>query len=386
MASTNQPLICIDATCVVLNTKGASVYALSLLKALQKLVHQSNVIVLMRQETVSLLEIQNANWSIHSVNFKSTHFWHLLVLPRLLAKLKPELLFVLGETPLAWLPVPYIITVHELPHLYYKLVGNKNISLYKSLSHILIHMLLPSTCRRATHLLAVSQSTATHVVKEYEIEPQNISITYEAADTRFFKAEFQLSDWCKAIPHPYILIFATGDAREVPEFVVQAFGMIANQVPHYLVIAGRCPEWQKSTLSEMAVQLDLEKIYFTGFVPDDDLPVLYRDADIFVEMSRYEGFGLQVCEAMATGTTVIASDVASLPEVVGNGGYLVPLRDVNMLANKLLTILTDSTQAECLSKLAQQQAAQFSWDKCAFESWAVINTVMQSYPPTHKSR
>jgi glycosyltransferase involved in cell wall biosynthesis len=373
----NYPHICVDATCVVTDTKGATVYAIALLTALQKLASPAYFTILMRSEAICLLDIRNPHWSIQGVQFKSAHLWHLLALPRLLTKLKPDLLFVLGETPLPWLPVPYIFTVHELPHLYRKLVGSKNISLYKYLSQSLTEMLLPSSFRRATHLLAISKSTAIDVAREYKINSNNISITYEAADVRFFQAESQFSEWCENLPRPYILVFATGDRREVPELAIAAFAAISSQIPQHLVIAGRCPEWQKSTLVETAVKLGcLQKLCFTGYVPDEDLPILYRDADIYVEMSHYEGFGLQVCEAMATGTAVIASDVASLPEIVGDGGYLVPLGDVNVLASKLLTILTDSTQAECLSKLAQQQATQFSWDKCAVESWAVINTVI----------
>jgi glycosyltransferase involved in cell wall biosynthesis len=373
----NYPHICVDATCVVLDTKGVTVYATALLTALQKLAPPARFTILMRTEAVSLLDINNSNWSIQEVKLKSTHLWHLLILPGLLAKLKPDLLLVLGETPLPWLPVPYIVTVHELPHLYRQLVGNRNISLYKYLSQVLTEMLLPSTLRRAAHILAVSKSTAIDVAREYKINSNNISITYEAADLKFFQAESQLSDWCRVVPRPYILTFATGDRREVPELVVEAFGMICCSQSHRLVIAGRCPQWQKSTLVETAVKLScLEKIHFTGYVPDDDLPVLYRDADIYVEMSRYEGFGLQVCEAMATGTVVVASDVTSLSEIVGSGGYLVPLGDVSILADKLLTLLTDSVQIKNLSKLAQQQAAQFSWEKCAFGTWTVIDTVL----------
>ncbi len=373
----NYPHICVDATCVVLNTKGVTVYAIALLMALQKLAPPARFTILMRSEAICLLDISNPHWSIQGVKFKSTHIWHLVALPRLLANIKPDLLFVLGETPLTWLAVPYILTVHELPHLYRKLVGNKNISLYKYLSQSLTQMLLPSTCRRATHLLAVSKSTAIDVEREYKINSNHISITYEAADIRFFQVESKLSDWCKAIPNPYILTFATGDRREVPELAIAAFAAISSQIPQHLVIAGRCPEWQKSTLVETAVKLNcLEKLHFTGYVPDNDLPVLYRDADIYVEMSHYEGFGLQVCEAMATGTVVIASDIASLPEIIGDGGYLVPLGNVTILADKLLTLLTDSIQIKIRSKLAQKQAAQFSWDKCAFRSWAVIDTVI----------
>ena len=370
--------ICIDATCVVTDTKGASVYALSLLMALQKLSLRTRFTVLMRTEAINRIDINNCNWKIEGVTVKSAHLWHLLALPRLLKKLKPDLLFVLGETPLFSLSVPYILTVHELPHLYRKLVGNTNKSLHHYLSQRLTEMLLPSTCRQAAHLLVVSKSTATDLEQEFHVSPQKISVTYEGADLKFFQAESQpRSEWCGKIPHPYLLTFATGDRREVPELVVQAFGECASQIPHYLIIAGRCPEWQKSTLVETAVKLGcLERLYFTGYVPDDDLPFLYSNADIYIEMSRYEGFGLQVCEAMATGTVVVASDVASLPEVIGNAGYLVELGDRAALVDKLLFLLSNPTELQKLSQLAQQQASHFSWDKCAKETWSVIDKVI----------
>jgi len=376
-----RPHICIDATCIVLDGKGATVYAVSLLKELLYLAqNRARFSVFMRTEAISLLNISSSNWSIQGVKVKSAHLWHLFTLPRLLVKLKPDLLHILGEAVFTWLSVPYLLTVHELPHLYHKKTLNTNQSLYQHLSQHLTKILLPGTCRRAAHLLAISRSTAIDLVREFQVHSQKVTITYEAADIRFFQAKSQpVSDWCRTLPRPYLLTFATGDRREVPEQVVQAFGLIASQIPHHLVIAGRCSDWQKSTLTKAAVQLDcLERLHFTGFVPDTDLPVLYRDADIYIEMSRYEGFGLQVCEAMATGTVAIASDVASLPEVVGNGGYLVPLGHSTMLADKLLTLLTDSIKIQRLSKLAQQQAAQFSWHKCATESWAAMEKILNN--------
>lgn len=377
--------ICIDATCIVTNTKGASVYALSLLRALQKLSLPVRFTVLMRQETINRIKINNPNWKIKGVIIKSTISWHLLILPRILRRLNPNLLFVLGETPLAFVPVPYILTIHELPHLYHKLVGNTNKSLHKRLSHRFTEIFLPNTCRQATHLLAISRSTATDLETEFEINPQKISVTYEGADIRFFQTDsLTSSSWLENIPHPYLLTFATGDNREVPQQVVRAFGKCNSQIPHHLVIAGNCSELQKSRLLQIAVELGcLDKLYFTGYVPDEDLPVLYRNGDIYIEMSRYEGFGLQVCEAMAAGTAVIASDVASLPEVVGDGGYLVQLGDTFTLTEKILFLLKNSTELQRLSKLAQQQAANFSWEKCAKETWNVIDKVISKGITNH---
>ena len=370
----NLPHICIDATCIVRDTKGASVYALSLLTALQELSPPVRFTVLMRTEAINRIKINNPNWKIKGVKVKSTIPWHLLSLPGILRRLKPDLLFVLGETPLAFVPVPYILTIHELPHLYRKLAGIRNKLLHHRLSHRLTEFFLPSTCRHATHLLAVSQNTATDLETEFQISPQKVSVTYEGADIRFFQTDsLTSSSWLENIPHPYLLTFATGDNREVPEQVVSAFGNCNSQIPHHLVIAGNCSELQKSTLVETAVKLGcLDKLHFTGYVPDNDLPILYRNADIYIEMSRYEGFGLQVCEAMATETAVIASDVSSLPEVVGDGGYLVELGDTLTLAQKILFLLKNPTELEKLSKLAQQQAANFTWEKCAYKTWNVI--------------
>ncbi len=374
----NLPHICIDATCIVTDTKGASVYALSLLTALQKLSLPARFTVLMRTEVINRIKVDNPNWKIKAVTVKSTISWHLLTLPGILRKLKPDLLFVLGETPLAFVPIPYILTIHELPHLYRKLAGITNKPLHHRLSYRLTEIFLPNTCRQSIHLLAVSQSTATDLEKEFQINPQKISVTYEGADIRFFQTEsLTTSIWFQSIPRPYLLTFATGDNREIPEQVVSAFGKCNSQIPHHLVIAGNCSESQKSTLVETAVKLGcLNKLHFTGYVPDNDLPVLYRNADIYIEMSRYEGFGLQICEAMAAGTAVIATEVSSLPEVVGNGGYLVKLGDTLTLTQKILFLLKNPTELQKLSKLAGEQAANFTWEKCAKETWNVIDKVI----------
>jgi glycosyltransferase involved in cell wall biosynthesis len=371
----NLPHICIDATFIVTDTKGASVYAISLLTALQKLSLRVRFTVLMRQENINRIKINNPNWKIKGVTVKSTIPWHLFTLPGILRSLKPDLLFVLGETPLAFVPIPYILTIHELPHLYRKLAGIRNKPLHHRLSYRLTEIFLPSTCRQSTHLIAVSQSTAIDLEKEFQINLQKISVTYEGADISFFQADsLTTSCWFTNIPHPYLLTFATGDNREVPEQVVSAFGKCASQIPHHLVIAGNCLELQKSTLVKTAIKMGcLDKLHFTGYVPDKDLPVLYRNADIYIEMSRYEGFGLQVCEAMAAGTAVIATEVASLPEVIGDGGYLVKLGDTLTLAQKILFLLKNPTKLQKLSKLAQQQAAHFTWEKCAKETWNVID-------------
>ena len=384
MLSTKLPHLWIDATCIVPDGKGAAVYAIALLQALQALQPPAYFTVLVRQEAIGRLQDSLSspcpNWEIQVTKVKSAHFWHLFDLPRLLKKHRPDLLHVLGEAPLGRVPVPYTIAIHELPHLYRRYVGFPSQSLYQWGSHWLTEALLPGTCRRAERILTLSKSTASDLIDEFNLTGKQLNVVYPAAAACFLAVTAQSgSDWCQSLPRPYLLTFATGDRRELPEQVVQAFGAIANQIPHHLVIAGRCPDWQKSTLTRIAHRFDCHsRLYFTGFVPDPDLPFLYRDADAYIEMSRYEGFGLQVCEAMATGTVAIAANVSSLPEVVGNAEYLVPLNDCATLSEKLLQLLSHPNQIQSKKNLVQQQAALFSWERCARETWETLNCVLKN--------
>ena len=367
------PHVCFDATCVLPRGKGASVYALSVLEALQTLNPPAKFTVLMRPQSIALLSDIPHNWSIRGVNVISSQLWHLFTLPILSASVRPNLLHLLNEVGVGWLGVPFLMTVHELPHLYNKVTKSAASSVFEYLSQGTMQLTLPGTCRRASHLLAVSVSTASDIVEQFGISPARITVTYEAAAHKFFNSSEAPSPWCQALPHPYVLAFATGDRREATEQVVEAFGAIADRIPHTLVFAGHCPDWHQRRIREQAARLNcMSRVHFTGFVADVDMPALYRHAVAFLEISLYEGFGLQVCEAMASGTVTISSNVSSLPEVVGDAGYLVPVGDCAKLADTILMVIQNTHAAKQMGHLARQRARQFSWEKCALETWSVI--------------
>lgn len=111
--------------------------------------------------------------------------------------------------------------------------------------------------------------------------------------------------------------------------------------------------------------LDRPGVVVTGNVGDRELDALYRSASVFTLPSRYEGFGLPVAEAMARGCPVVTTDAASLPEVTGDGGIVVPVGDVDALTDALASILDDDTRRAALSSLATAQAATFTWARSA---------------------
>jgi glycosyltransferase involved in cell wall biosynthesis len=116
-------------------------------------------------------------------------------------------------------------------------------------------------------------------------------------------------------------------------------------------------------------------VRFLRFVPEEDKPLLYGAADLFVFPSLYEGFGLPPLEAMACGAPVVCSQAASLPEIVGDGGLLVDPTDVAALVEAMRAVLSDETLRAGLRQRGLAQAARFSWRRTADETVAVYESL-----------
>ncbi|MBT6229755.1 MAG: glycosyltransferase family 4 protein, partial [Candidatus Scalindua sp.] len=146
-----------------------------------------------------------------------------------------------------------------------------------------------------------------------------------------------------------------------------------------LVIAGE-KGWLYKQIFKEVEHRDLKKeILFLGVVKDEDLPMLYNCADIFVYPSLYEGFGLPPLEAMACGIPVITSNTSSLPEVIGNAGIMVDPEDDNSLSEAIFNVLKDEDLRYQMSKNGLKRAKLFSWEKAAKEILEIYDEVLTVY-------
>ena len=128
---------------------------------------------------------------------------------------------------------------------------------------------------------------------------------------------------------------------------------------------------------EKVKELKLEnQVIFTGYVSDRDLPALYQGSQCLVLVSLYEGFGLPVLEAMSLGVPVVASNVSSLPEIVGEAGVLVDQESVEDIAQGIKKVLSFSLgERKKIIEKGLEQAKKFSWEKCAKETLKVLMEV-----------
>ena len=110
------------------------------------------------------------------------------------------------------------------------------------------------------------------------------------------------------------------------------------------------------------------RVFFTGYISDEDLAPIYSEAMAFVCLSLYEGFGLPPLEAMQCGVPVIASNTSSLPEVVGDGGIVISPKDQDALCQNLLALYRDTDLRQALSRKAIERAKRFTWERTAGET------------------
>ena len=142
-----------------------------------------------------------------------------------------------------------------------------------------------------------------------------------------------------------------------------------------LVICGK-KGWLYEPIFEKVKQLDLaDKVIFTDYVPDDDLPSLISGAKIYVLPSLWEGFGIPVIEAQACGVPVVVSNISSLPEIVGDSGILVNPKGVASIAAGIKKALTDEKLRQDLIKKGFANIKRFSWQKCARQTLKVLEKV-----------
>ena len=199
--------------------------------------------------------------------------------------------------------------------------------------------------------------------------------TLQGADARFYPITntetIQLTRQAYSIPEgDYFLCIASYlDPRKNVPFLVRNFLQLITEQPNLdinLVIVGSLSYKSPEIITLMEeLKAYKNRVIFTGFVPDEDLRVLYSGAKAFIFPSLREGFGIPVLEAMQCGTPTITSNVTSLPEIAGDAAILINPLDSDELCQAMLTLLSDQDLRDQLKHKGIERAKQFSWEKCA---------------------
>ncbi len=176
----------------------------------------------------------------------------------------------------------------------------------------------------------------------------------------------------------YILVVGTLEPRKNLKLVLDAYHAMSKKVQgqYSLAVIGM-KGWGTNQINQDVDGLIRSgHLRLLGYVPADDMPLLYAAAKLFVYPSIYEGFGLPPLEAMASGVPVITTNRASLPEVVGSAGVQVDASNADELRQAMGAILDDTNNADMMIREGLRQAETFTWEKCAAETIDVYKGIL----------
>lgn len=278
-----------------------------------------------------------------------------------------------------WAPCPTVGTVHDFSGVH---VSEK----YDPARMFFIKKITPALIKRLDMILTVSECSKTDIVDFCKISPDRVVVTPNGVDLdtycpgkkdeaiEILRQKYQISS-------PYILYVSRIEHPGKNHVrLIKAFNILKAKlgIPHQLILAGS--KWSRAEeVYEIASESPYrDDILFLGFVANQDLPSLYRGADLFVFPSLFEGFGMPILEAMACGTPTICSNISSMPEVAGDAALLFDPHDEQDICDAMMKMISNGHLTDELIKKGLDRSQQFSWRNTALKTLEVINRAWET--------
>jgi len=294
-------------------------------------------------------------------------------LPAELLRHRPDLLHY-PHFDLPWaVPGPVVATIYDLKYI----VQPAFFPHFGRIKRLLMLVMMAITVRRARRVIAVSESTRQDIIRYLRADPRKVAVIPGGVEDVYFHPPpghaLQEVRRRYGLEKPFILF--VGERRPHKNIVgllqaFQSFRRLGYKVHHLVIVGKHYADYQEPERIVEALSLT-GLVRFLDHVPEEDLPPFYRAADAFVLLSLYEGFGLPVLEAMASGTPVVAARTTSLPEVVGDAGLLVDPRRPAEVALALSQVIPGGKQRDTYIVRGLKRARQFAWERCAEKTIAL---------------
>ena len=349
---------------------GTRVYLFNMLKNFGKIDSQDSFFIYHQNDFNPQLEPPAfANYSIKKTSFPS--LWTQTAFAFKIWRDRPDVLWM----PVHNLPILHrknlkvVVTIHDLAFkIFPDYFTKKDLLKLNKLSDMAI--------KNSDHIIAVSHSTKNDILKFYpEISAEKITVIHHGFDAEIFQKKYseeyfnELSISYKIKAKNYLLYVGAIQPRKNLEVLIAAFEKLKKEKSDLKLVIAGSPAWKaEKTLQKIAVSEFKNDIIVTGNLGFEKMAVLYQNAKMFVFPSLYEGFGIPVLEAMASGTPAICAKNSSLIEAGGEAALYFKTEDPSDLANCINKIIENEVFAEELIQKGKEHAKKFSWEKCAQET------------------
>lgn len=352
---------------------GIGEYAFNLLDHLAKYQDKHSFSVLLKDTPREDLPVQTNKWKYFQIG--PSFLWSQIAFPYfLITHRKFDIVFSPTHYGPRLSPIPSIISIMDLSYLYYPQLFKKQ-DLYKLTDWT------QYSVKQASYILTISEFTKKDIIKNYQVSQEKIIMTYPGYNGKTYNINYTNSDVesikKKYSIDQYLIFVGTIQPRKNIVKLLEAYKILLGKHPHLkLVIVGKKGWLYESVFNVLAPYIKEGKVRYLDYLPDKEIALLYQGALAFVLPSLYEGFGLTVVEAMASGCPVAVSNVSSLPEIAGESAFYFNPNEASDIAQKIDKILrlTTSQRADVIRR-GIIKSKNYSWDKCARKTIEVIERI-----------
>jgi glycosyltransferase involved in cell wall biosynthesis len=348
-------MVIINARFLTQPVTGVQRYAIELSLLLKQLDPAIEFVCPKNIEQHNIFEQLNAR----IIGKRTGHLWEQIDLPGYLRAQGNPLLVNLGSTA----PICYknkIVTLHDITYIRYP-------QSFSIKFRIWYHFLIPQILRKSLALVTVSEFSKKEISGYFKHLPKDIHVIYNAVNEQFKTSQVNIKELS-----PYLLAVSSPNYHKNFTRLINAFVNLRadKKIRENLLVVGESNRsFAKQSYEEASHS---PSIHFMGRIKDEDLINLYQNAEAFIFPSLYEGFGIPAIEAQACGCPVLASNAASMPEILKDSVIYFEPTDILEIQNAIETIINNRSQRISLINKGFSNVCRFSWDESAHKLHTAI--------------
>lgn len=347
---------------------GGGKYSQMILSEISKIDIENDYYLFVSEKGKINFQINKKNFKFIIANFNpesvlSRIFWEQIIFPIKLKLLKPDLVFVPAVAIPFLFKGKFLTTIHDIAY-------KKNKLKYSWLRSKYISFVTAISLKKSDTIFTVSDFSKHEIENEFKVKQKKILITYNGVNEGFFKVydQNQILDFKKRfnLPNKFILYVGAIEPGKNLDKLFIAFSILSVEYTDFRLVLTSGIGWSQSVLFDLIDKLNLRsKIIFLPYIQDKELPFLYKSATLLAYLSEYEGFGIPVLEAMASGIPVITSNSDAIKEFAGDAVLSVNPSIIEEVVSGLRKIIDDTKYNEQLVKTGLQRARNFTWNRSA---------------------